>query len=146
MNWHVSGASALSDTGAAPSSWSSLSSRMAAAAAALLRRSRAKRRLFGHAVELLGVAGIQLVDVVPGQALDWLTAGQHLRQLDLQRVHGRDVMDHDADLAPVLGHTSVPLRLSESACQGGKGARSLFEAFGKGLGTLAHGSPLADME
>ena len=40
MNWHVSGASELSETGAARSSSSSPSARMAAAAAELLRRSR----------------------------------------------------------------------------------------------------------
>ena len=75
MNWQVSGASELSDTGAARSSSSSLSARMAAAAAALLRPEQIQRRLFGDGVVLPGVPGIHLVDGIPGHARHRLPSG-----------------------------------------------------------------------
>ena len=61
-----------------------------------------ERRLFRDGVVLPGVPGVHLVDVIHGHAGHRLAAGQRLRQLDLQRVDAGDVMDDDADRAPVV--------------------------------------------
>ena len=110
---------------------------MAAAAAALLRRSRSSAASFVTRVVLLGVPGVHLVDVVHGHARHRLAAGQRLRQLDLQRVDAGDVMHDDADLAPVPGDAGLPLRVGEGAREGGQRAGPLLEAIGKGVGAPA---------
>jgi hypothetical protein len=96
-----------------------------------------QRRVFCRGILLPEVLGIDLVDSVPGYAGYRLARGKRLGQLDFNRIHARDVMHDDADLAPILRDTSLPLRIAESACEGGKRVGPLFEASGKGLGSLA---------
>jgi len=72
-----------------------------------------QRLLFRDGVIFLGVSGIQLVDDIPGHAPHRLGCGKRLGQLDLQRVDGSDVMHDDADFAPVLGDTGLPVLVRE---------------------------------
>ena len=87
-----------------------------------------ERRLFRDGVVLSGVPGIDLVDCIPRHAHHRLAPGERLCQLDLERVHRRDVMHDHADLAPVLRNTGLTLRVREGAGEAGKIARALFEA------------------
>ena len=62
-----------------------------------------ERRLLRHAVELLGVRGIHLVDVIPRHAHHGVAFCQRLGQLHLDRVHGRDVVHEHAHCARPWG-------------------------------------------
>ena len=83
-------------TPARPASCSSVSARIAAAAAALLRRSRSIATSFVTAACSAACFGVHRVDVVHGHAGDRLAAGDGLRQLHLDRVHAGDVVNDDA--------------------------------------------------
>ena len=133
MNWQVMGASEYSEAG------SGAVQRLVAQRADGRRGGGAvaleqiHRRLFRHGVVLLGVPGIHLVDDIPRHARDRIPAGENLRQLDLDRVHARDVVHGDADLASVLGHAGLPLFVREAAGERRQRARPLLEAIGQGV-------------
>jgi hypothetical protein len=101
-----------------------------------------QRRLPGGRVVLLGVLSVERVDHAPGHSRHDLTARQLLSQLDLQRVHGRDMMDHDADLSPIPGDPAAPLRVREGGRERGEGLSTLFEASGKSFTAQIHLNPL----
>ena len=61
-------------------------------------------------------------------------AGKRLRQLNLERVHGCDVVNHHADGAAVSRDASLPLDLGEHAGRGLERAGALLEAFGERVG------------
>src|SRR6266566_9512701 len=92
-----------------------------------------QRRVFRDGVVLPGVPGIDLVYCIPRHARHRLAPGERLCQLDLERVHRRDVMHDHADLAPVLRNTGLTLRVRQGTGEGGKGARPVLEANGKGF-------------
>jgi len=69
-------------------------------------------------VVLVRVPGIHVVNLVPRHARDRMTAGERLRQLDLERVDAGDVMHDHADLAAVLRQTGVPLRVRKGVREG----------------------------
>ena len=58
-------------------------------------------------------------------------SGKRLRQLDLERVHGRDVVNDHADRAAVSRDARLPLACGERARHRFEGAGPLLEAFGK---------------
>jgi hypothetical protein len=66
-------------------------------------------RALRHPVVLTGVRGVQLVDLLPGDALDGGARGELECQVDLDRVHRPDVMHDDADLAAVVRKALLPL-------------------------------------
>src|SRR6476619_3833134 len=78
-------------------------------------------RCRGGAIEFLvaecpdggrGVGAVALKElqrIFLGDALDRRPGGKRLRELDLNRIDARDVMDDDADLASVLWHSGLPL-------------------------------------
>ena len=132
MNWQVSGASALSETGAAQSSSSSLSALMAAAAAVLFRRSRSSASsLVTASCSFACTAFISLTtsQVTPVTAC----RRECLGQLYLQRIHRADVMHDHSDLAAILGNPGLPLRFGEGVRESGRVRGSFFETFGKGF-------------
>ena len=110
---------------------------MAAAAAALLRRSRSSAASFVTASFSLACRGIHLVDVIPRHARHRLAGGKRLRQLDLHRIHAGDVMHDDADLAAVLGERVCHSASVRALANAAERAGALFEAIGKGVGALA---------
>ena len=57
--------------------------------------------------------------------------------MNLQWVHGRDVMDYDADLAAVLGQPGLPLGIRQAAGKRGERTGALFEPLGQGFGPLS---------
>ena len=136
MNWQVRSASALSDTAAARSSCSSLSPDRSRGCRAVAPK-QIERRLSRNGVVLSCVPGIHLVDDVPGHSRHRFAFGKRLRQLNLQRVHGGDVMHDHADLPPVPGDARLPLRIGESAGEGVQRAHPLLEAFGERIRTPA---------
>ena len=144
MNWHVSGASALSDTVAAPSSSSSLDRPNRGGGCCAVAAKQIERRLLGDRIVLRGVTGIHFVNDVPGHSLDRLALGKRLRQLDLQRVHRGDVMHDNSNLAAVAGDACLPLGVRERGCEINKRARSLFEAFGQRLRAAAGSTHCVD--
>ena len=94
--------------GQSRSSCSSVSARIAAAAAALLRCSRSIAASFVTAA--LSTACLAFISstssiVTPVTACPWPTA---LRQLDFDRIDARDVMHDDADRSAVVGHPRLP--------------------------------------
>ena len=125
MNWHVSGASALSETVAARSSSLVAQRPDGGRGRRAVPPQQLERRLFRDGVVLLGVRGVHVVNHVPGHAHHRLAPREGLRQLDLDRVHGRDVMDDDADLAPVMRNPGLPLRVGEGARRGRRGRSRL---------------------
>ncbi len=131
MNWQVSGASALSETGAARSSSSSLSARIAADAAALVRRRCSSAASLVTLSYVPRVRRVDRVHVGPGHTRHRVPGGQRLRQLNLQRIHGSDVMDHHADLAPIARDAGLPLGVGEAAREGSQCEGSLFQAIGQ---------------
>ena len=101
-----------------------------------------QRRFLRHGVVLLGVRGIQLVDGIPGHSRYGVPLGQRLGELDLERVHGGDVVHHHADLAPVLRDTGLPLGIGEGLRECGERAGTLLEANGEGVrAVLFSGGP-----
>ena len=110
---------------------------MAAAAAALLRRSSSSAASFVTASFSLACAAFIAWTSSQVTPVDRLAAGQHLRQLDLQRIHARDVMHDHADLAPVLRERGLPLGVGERARDGGERAGALLETIGEGVRALA---------
>ena len=88
-------------------------------------------RLYRHAIVCLGVLGIERVDDVPCHVADWLPRGKRLRQLDFQRVHGRNVVNDDADRASVSRDAGLPRLRRERARHGFEGSGALLEALGK---------------
>src|SRR5205823_7716604 len=108
---------------------------MAAAAAVLFCRSRSRAASFvtvSCSLACRALISWTASQVTPATGLP----GERLCQLDLERVHRRDVMHDDADLAPVHGNRGLPLRVCEGAGEAGKIARPLFEANGQGVRTL----------
>jgi hypothetical protein len=76
MNWHVSGASALSDTVAAPSSPRRERSNRGGGGRAVAAK-QIERRLLGDRIVLRGVTGIYFVNDIPGHSsigLPWASA------------------------------------------------------------------------
>ncbi len=97
-------------------------------------------RLLARGVRVLpGVPRVDVVDGRPGHAGDCLPLGDAQRELDLQGIHRRDVMDHHADRPPVAGQVHPPLRIAETGGQVGQIIGSLLEAVGEDIGTAAHG-------
>ena len=96
-----------------------------------------ERRVSRNGVVLSCVPGIHLVDDVPGHSRHWFAFGKRLRQLNLQRVHGGDVMHDHSDLPPVPGDARLPFLIGEGAREDTKCARTLLEAFGERICTTA---------
>ena len=102
MNWQVSGASLLSETGAARSQLF-----IAECTDCRCRRStvlcqQRERGFLGDAVILFHVAAVHRVDGVPSHAGDGLAGGERMRKLDLDWIHTGNVIDHHADLPSIL--------------------------------------------
>ena len=132
----MSGASLLSETGAARSNSSSLRARIAAAAAALLLCQQGQRGFLGDAVILFRVVAVHRVDGVPSHAADGLAGGQHLREVDLDRVDAGNVMHHDADLASVVGNARLPFRLGKRGRKCGECGCACFEPGGESFRSI----------
>src|SRR6187431_1071301 len=77
-----------------------------------------ERRVLRDRGVRLGVRGIDVVDDVPGHTGDRQSTGEYLRQLNLQRVHGGDVVNDDTDRATVSRNAGLPRRVSEHARDG----------------------------
>ena len=108
---------------------------MAAAATVAVAPEQIERRVFRDRVELSGVRGVHLVDVVHRHAGDRRALGQRLCELDLDRVHACDVMHDNPDLAPILEERGLPLLVGEGVGRRGQCA-SPFETVGKCVSTL----------
>jgi hypothetical protein len=85
---------------------------------------------------LRGMICVHSVDDLRRHALDRLTTGERLGQLDLERVNAGDVMDDHADLTPIPGNGCLPLALRESVRKRRQCASSLFEAIRQGVRPL----------
>jgi len=115
MNWQVSGASPLSDTGAARSSSASLRARIAACRRGTVVCQQGERAFFvtphSHSRGRGSSRGC-----VPTHAGDRLAGGERMREVDLDRVHTGNVVHHGGDLRPSPG-TRVCHSASESVAQ-----------------------------
>ncbi len=143
MNWQVSGASALSEIPAARSSCSSderPDRRRGRVAVAL---KQVQRFLPGDRRMLLRMPRVDVGHHVPRHALDRLPGGEQLGELDLDWIHGADVMHYDANRAAVVRDRRVPLLVGERRRQRGKRAGSLFEPFRQRVGATAGGGGLS---
>src|SRR5262249_53686785 len=60
-------------------------------------------------------------------------------QPDLERVHAGHVVHEDADLAAVVGHRRLPLRVAEAFRERDQGGGSLFQHRCEGFRPTAHG-------
>src|SRR5258705_3113242 len=91
---------------------------------------------------LLRVPGIHCVDVVASYALDRLSGRDLLRQLDLDRIDGGDVVNDDADFAAIVRDWRFPFRGCKRAGEIGERRGPVLEAIGKRIGSVLHCRPL----
>jgi hypothetical protein len=130
-NCEVMGAPKLSEKGAAVSNSSSVNAHTAAAASRLLRRKSSSASAFVTSA-CSRVIGVQLRYNLPRYIRDGRAACDCPRGFYLDGVHAGDVVDDDADRAPVTGrHRRAPFLLRESFGEGGQGGGPLLDAFGK---------------
>jgi len=71
------------------------------------------------------------MDVVHDDAGDRLAAGDGLRQLNLDGVHARDMVNDHADAATVMRHAHLPLGVGESCGEDSEGSGAFFETIGQ---------------
>src|SRR5437773_10655507 len=92
---------------------------------------------------LARVFGVHLVDGVPRDAGNRLSCGQCLRQLDLERVDARHVVNDHADWPAVLGQSSFPFRRTQRLGKGGQRIGSLLNSVGEHLCTRVNSNLLS---
>ena len=141
-NWQVSGVSKYSEIGAARSSSLVAQGADGLGGELAVPAEEGDRLLAGRLGVLAGMVGVDVVHRLPGDAGDRLARGDGLGELDLERIHGGDVMDDDADRPPVAGHADPPLGVGEGGGQVGQVGGPLFEAVGEGVGAAGHGGLL----
>jgi hypothetical protein len=71
------------------------------------------------------------MDIVHDDAGDRLAAGDGLRQLNLDGVDARNVVNDYADAAAVMQHAHLPLGVGESGGEDSEGAGAFFETIGQ---------------
>src|SRR5258706_7737201 len=94
-----------------------------------------ERSLFPDCRVLLRVPGIHCVDVVASYALDRLSGRDLLRQLDLDRINGGDVMNDNAHFAAIVQNWRLPFRGCKRAGEVGERRGPILEAIGKCMGS-----------
>jgi hypothetical protein len=97
-----------------------------------------KRGFFCDGIVLLRVVAVYGVNAIPGYACDWLASSEQLRELDLDRVHGGNVIHHDSDLSPILGNARLPLCFGKGLCKGSECVCAGLHAGGEGFGSIVH--------
>jgi hypothetical protein len=92
-----------------------------------------ERGFLGDAVVLRGVVAVHLVDCVPSDTGNRLAPSEQIRERDLKRVHGGNVMHHHAKLSSVFGKARLPFRLGKCGCKRRQCGCAGLETDGKGF-------------